>query len=518
MVHFSDKEGTPYTVDQPLQFLSQRAINRRLSQGIPVDETDFPVNPHYIQGIKDLGIELYFTSRWLNAALIQTDAGNIPAVEALNFVDSVEFVAKGPLLTQGNENLDTSGGAPINGTNTNNRKTDLQNEMIGVDDMHEAGYKGEGMLIGVMDGGFSNINHSSFFEHLFINDQIAFTYDLVRNEKDVFAHSSHGTRVLSILAAQHEDSFTGIVPNADFALFATEHGPTEYRIEEYNLVMATEMADSLGADVINVSVGYNIFFDTLIMDYTYEQMDGQTTVASRGMEVAASRGMIVVTSAGNDGDGMEWIWIGTPADADGVLSVGGVNSLGQRVPFSSVGPTSDSRIKPDIMALGSLVVVCSDVSNITVSNGTSFSSPLVAGLTAGLWQANPDLTADEIKERLRNTASISTNPGNQYGYGIPDFNRANENTVVGIEEEMLRDLEVYPNPVKNDQLIIRSGKESLKGASIHLFTSNGQEIKKITSEAFENKVILTLDSFENGVYILKIRKKGIDRSFRIMKY
>ena len=517
MVHFTDKAGSPYSIEQPSEFLSQRAIDRRTFQGIAVDETDLPVNPDYVQALIDEGAVVYFTSRWFNAALIQADEAIAAQVAALPMVDNLEFIATGMKLTPGNTNVDTSGGDPVIGTNTNNRNTDLQNELIGINDMHEMGYFGEDMLVAIMDGGFRNVNHSSFFSHLYDNGQIKMTYDLVHNELDVYSYSSHGTRVLSCMGARFEEDYTGSVPEADFMLFVTEDVDDEFRIEEYNLVLATEMADSAGVDVINASVGYN-FFDSTSMDYTYEQMDGQTAVSTIGMSMAADKGIMVVVSAGNEGNSSEWPYIVAPADAENIIAVGASDLTGDKVSFSSIGATADGRIKPDVMAMGLSTVVCNDGANITVSNGTSFSSPQVAGLVTGLWQANPEWTAAELRERLRVTASRGANPDNFNGHGIADFERANEFIVLGIEEELLSDLKIFPNPIKENQLILSSDNGLLKNTEIVMFNSMGQTIKSLYNKSKATRVTLILEDFQPGIYILRISSENRSRSFQVLKF
>jgi len=518
MVHFNDKNNSPYSIEQPLEFLSQRALDRRIQQGIVVDESDLPVNPQYLQAIRDLGVTVYFTSKWFNAALIQTDISKLDLIKALPEVANVEFVAKDTKLTLGNTNVDTSMGDPVIGTNTSNRNTDLQNQLIGIDDMHQAGYTGEGMLVAIMDGGFESVNLSTFFSHLVENNKILKTYDLVHNELDVYTDdSSHGTRVLSCMAALFEDSYSGSVPDADFMLFITEDVKSEYRIEEYNLVIAAEMADSAGVDVINASVGYN-FFDSAYMDYEYEQMDGATAVSTRGMSMAGNKGIAVVVSAGNEGNSAEWPYMVAPADAANILATGASNFTGERIGFSSQGPSSDDRIKPDIMAVGLGTVVCNGGPNISVSNGTSFAAPQIAGLVTGLWQANPEWTVKELFDKVRITASKGTDPDNFNGYGIADFVRANDFIVLGIEDELSLDLKIFPNPIKDNQLIISSESGLLRGTEIQLYNSLGQSIKMVKNKANATRVTLILDTFQSGIYVLKVSSENRSWSYRVLKF
>ena len=318
--------------------------------------------------------------------------------------------------------------------------------MLGIHSMHEADYTGEGIIIAILDSGFPGVNTLSAFEHLLSEGRIMqdVSLDFVHNTPDVFQYDDHGTEVMSVMAAQVPDAFIGGAYGATFQLFVTEEVPTEYRVEEYNWLFAAERADSAGADIIHSSLGY-YDFDDASMNYSVEQMDGQTTVVTRAAQWAADRGILVVTSAGNEGNISSWRMVSAPADGRDVLAVGGVNSNFQKTGSSSTGPTADNRIKPDLAALGAGVKVVRATGQISTSSGTSLAAPLVTSLAAGLWQRYPELSNTELIELLKETASQANQPDNLLGYGIPNYT-----AVVNFREQTPQTelFAVFPNPLK----------------------------------------------------------------------
>ena len=298
MVFFTDKTGSPYSTTQPDKFLSQRAIDRRMRQGISVVEADIPVSPGYVQGLRGTGASVFFTSRWMNGALIQCDASLISSIDVLPYVNSVELVAPNARL-QGNgrkgNTLDVNSPAST-------AQTEAQLQMIGLDDMQDAGYKGESFHIAIFDGGFQGVDTADPFQHLFDDGRVdlAASKDFVRNSASVFQFDDHGTQVFSVIAAYQEGNFTGGAYEARYQLYVTEDVSTEYRVEEYNWLFAAERADSAGVDIINSSLGY-YDFDNTSMNYPKSAMDGKTTIVTKAAQLAADRGIVVVCSAGNEG-------------------------------------------------------------------------------------------------------------------------------------------------------------------------------------------------------------------------
>jgi subtilisin family serine protease len=297
-----------------------------------------------------------------------------------------------------------------------------QIEMMNGHLLHQAGAHGEGILLGILDAGFLDADSLPAFAELRARNGIVFTRDLAYNDGDVYHDHWHGRSVLSCIAGHLPGQLLGTAPGVDVALLRTEVAETEYPWEEDNWVSGAELADSLGCDVLNSSLGYTQFDDST-MDHAYADLDGLTLRISIAAGIAARKGMIPVNSAGNSGGG-PWHYIGAPADAIDILAVGAVGEDRQQAPFSSFGPSADGRVKPDVSAMGFRTVGLGAGGELALINGTSFSSPLVAGSTACLWQLHPDATAQRIMAAVRASASQHDGPDASLGYGIPDFWRA----------------------------------------------------------------------------------------------
>jgi len=361
--------------------------------------------------------------------------------------------------------------------------------------LHENNFTGSGMQIAVIDAGFPNVDTMEAFARIRDNNQILGGYDFVDRSEEFYDDHNHGTHVLSDIAGYLENEFVGTAPDASFYLFRTEDANNETPLEETLWVEAAERADSLGVDVINTSLGYTTFDDSKY-DYTYADMDGETTFISRGAKVGASKGMLLVTSVGNSGSSA-WKYMGAPADVDEVFSIGAVDANEDIAFFSSFGPTPDGRIKPDVLAQGRNAGIINYITDSpSTSNGTSFSSPIMAGLVACFWQAFPDKTNLEIMQMIRESADRYTNPTDQYGYGIPDFSVAYD-TSLSIDDDSIETIGIYPNPASN--MIYVEGL----GAMIYSFEIYNTTGEHIVSGTIEHSTI-NVSSLASGIYFLRV--------------
>jgi len=505
MVFFRDKAKSPFNIRNPEEYLSQRAIERRLKQKIQINNQDLPVSNQYIESLRKIeGVSVFFESKWFNGVLIEADQSLIPTIEALSNVKNVEFVAPGKRLNSFSARVSLPDREVIEEvTNITNA---LQNNMLGIDEMHELGYTGSGILLAVFDAGFIGTNFSPYFSRIYDQEKILAAYDFVENGKDIYKYDDHGTSVLSTISAYYEDVYIGTAPDVDLILCVTEDYPTEYRIEEYNWVFAAEYADSIGVDIINTSLGYNKFsvpYDAE-MDYTIEDMDGNTTVITKATDIAASKGILCVVSAGNEGSN-SWGRLVAPADADTVLSVGAVDEALQHSSFSSIGPTADNRIKPEVSALGVGTKLIGWDGLLTSGKGTSYAAPLIAGLAAGVWQAFPDLNNVELIELIKQGSSQYLNPDNMLGYGVPDF-REILSDITSLEDDLPDDkFKVYPNPVKNHRLYVEV-IEKADYLNIDIIDLSGKKVFEYYTDRQIGNVRHELDlkAIPTGIYILNI--------------
>ena len=422
-ISFADKKQTSYSIDEPEAFLSLRAIERRIKQGIAVTENDFPVNQSYLNELVSAGVKIKNTSRWLNAASVICTSETAKKMAEMPFVTSVDYVGK-QHQKQLAVNEKASRQKPVKRVFSHKYGyAKAQIEMLKGISLHESGLTGRGKMIAVLDAGFKNVDSSPFFDHLRQNNQLVHSYDMVDSDNQVFETSVHGTEVLSIMAANIPGVMVGTAPDAIYVCIKTEDTRSEFRMDECSWIAGLEYADSLGVDVVNSSVGYTVFNDSK-MNYAKEDLDGKTALSSRAAELAFAKGMIIVNSAGNEGNNT-WKGLAMPADAPNVLAVGAVDAGSEKCDFSSIGWVSSTSVKPDIAALGADIAVVSGENNDVLSGkGTSYAAPLVSGLIAALWQAFPYATNKQILEAVRKTASEALHPDNETGFGIPNFSAA----------------------------------------------------------------------------------------------
>lgn len=508
MVFFTHKGDAsyPYSINNPAEYLTERAIERRTAQSIAIDSTDLPVNPIFTDSLSKLSIDVYFTSRWLNGALIQTDEANVSSVEDLGFVDSVALIANNEKLSA--DKIEVTIPEEFTEPGSINSSTELQNAMLQVDAMHAEEIHGEGMLIAFLDNGFIGVNEYKPFEHLWTGNQIVATRDFVENSGNVFRIGDHGTSVFSTVAGKYDDSFMGTAYAADFILCITEESGSEDRVEEYNWLLGAEFADSLGADIINASLGYNTF-DIPEHDYEYEDLDGETTVVSNAAKLASEKGIVVVVSAGNEGDNppSQWRYITPPADAEHILTVGSVNPDFNWTPFSSLGPAADGTIKPDVSAMGLATAIIRGSGSISNGNGTSFASPQIAGLVAGVWQSNPTWTNLEVIEAIKAASHKSQNPDTLVGHGVPFYSYAVDGKVLSTSDILDDKISVYPNPFSGEKLYLRIDEELADPIAIEIIDSRGKRILKDFISISKSKSIIefTLGDIQEGLYFLSLQ-------------
>ncbi|MDR0428901.1 MAG: S8 family serine peptidase [Tannerellaceae bacterium] len=419
-VYLKDKGNSGYSLDNPEDFLSLTALERRWREGKPVDESDLPIATAYIDSLVLQGGIPVVQSRWFSTVVVTSADSTISRrLQKLSIVDSVKWVWKGNTCTFAKQERDASPLCPKNEPlKSPYGYAEKQIDMLNGIKLHEQGYRGKGMLVAVIDAGFMNADRISAFKSL----DIAGTRNIVTPGQSVFSSDSHGTRVLSCMAANEPGFMTGTAPEASYWLIKSEDGRSEYAIEEDYWTAAVEFADSVGVKVISSSLGYFIF-DAEEMNYGQASLDGKTAFITRAAEMAAEKGILLFVSAGNEGVG-RWGKITFPSDAANILTIGAVASDKKKSIFSSVGFSADGRVKPDVVALGAGTTVVDSDGNILFANGTSFSTPVLAGLGVCLWQALPWLSNREIIELIQRVSSQYKHPDIELGYGIPDMYKA----------------------------------------------------------------------------------------------
>ena len=420
-ISLKDKAATDYSLQKPEMYLSKKSIERRKRQGLEIDSTDLPVCKKYVDAIRKKGVHVLVTGKWDNFVTVScNDSMLIAEIAGLPFVRSTERVWRG--VAKRASERDSLINKPLR-TDSLYGPAITQIKMSHADRLHEAGFKGQGMTIAVIDAGVHNVDKIEAMKNI----NILGTRDFVNPEADIYAESSHGMSVLSCMAMNQPNVMIGTAPEASYWLLRSEDEYSENLVEQDYWAAAIEFADSVGVDLVNTSLGY-YSFDDPTKNYRYRDLNGHYALMSREAAKAADKGIVVVCSAGNSGSG-SWKKITPPGDAENVITVGAVNKYGVLAPFSSVGNTADGRVKPDVVAVGLGSDVMGTDGNLRHANGTSFSSPIMCGMVACLWQACPELTAKEIIELVRRSGDRAVFPDNIYGYGIPDLWKAYQSTV-----------------------------------------------------------------------------------------
>ncbi len=517
-VYFTDKPDAQAFFDNPASALSARALERRSNQGIALDLKDVPISQAYIAAVQSPLVSVMAKSKWLNALHVRGSQTAISALSSLPYVASIEFANRSlnatanklitPIARQKKRSANRLQPARANfpyGPSAN------QIEMLNGHFLHQQEYTGTGKIIAVMDAGYPGVDVVQPFQKLREGGQILGGYNFVDRNTNIYTRGTHGTLVLSTMGGYTANQLVGTAPDASYYLFITEDVGSETPLEESNWAEAAEMADSLGVDVINTSLGY-FLYDNPAYNYTYADLDGNTSFISRASDVAFSRGMIVVNSAGNSG-ASENPYITMPGDAENVLTVGAVDSERGFVSFSSIGPTADGRIKPDVMAKGLQATVSNAEGTITVASGTSFSGPIMAGMVASLWQAIPWATNGQVMDFIKQSGDSFAAPTDERGYGIPNFQLALNSAQLSVSEVVKQEFLIYPNPVV-DKLFV-SLRDQVSEADIIFYNSLGQKvaIQKISAQ----KTNVSLDKLVAGIYFYKIVSSNGIQSGKLIK-
>lgn len=513
-VKFTDKANSPYSIDNPSEFLSQRALDRRARLGIEIDEYDIPVNPQYLQAVADCGAQLLNTSKWLNGVSVYTTSQSVvDAINALEFVEVVRSCPNYPEAQRDKEiwlanEMRKSGNPVVSRGYYGGAQTQVY--QLNVNQLHDMGYDGTGVVIAVLDGGFVGTEEHSTFDNMRAEGRLLGVKDFVFGSTSVYSQSTHGTSCLSTMAAYEPNDMIGTAPKASYYLFHTEDGDGENIVEEYNWVSGAELADSLGVDVCSTSLGY-IDFDMPQWDHYFPDYDGHTAPMSIGAEIAASRGIICMNSAGNEGEGT--CTLGIPADAEHIITVGAVDGDGYRAYFSSCGPTYDGRIKPDVMAMGQDTYVASGWGGYYNGSGTSFSCPVLAGAVACLRQAFPETSVQQICDVLRAVGNNANTPNNYNGYGIPDFKAAYDMLVSGVGEVMAENeiISVFPNPSNgNVKVTIKEGYDK---TNMTVYDNIGRVVANTSNI---NELETVLNNLDSGVYSVNVISENGSQTIKVV--
>ena len=532
-VFFTDKGNQIQSYfNNPTSVVSEKSLKRRakvLSEGNLINVRDLPVYQNYIQQTEAQGFHLKQKTKWFNGVsgwatkseLVQI--ADLPFVKQLDIVyrfrkDNEESLNENP--EEQNQNLEK----PVGTNSLNYGQSFTQLNQITVPQVHDLGYTGAGVTICLMDNGFDRWTTHQVFSSM----NVIATWDFVDGDADVengnVGIGWHGISTLSLIGGFYEGQLIGPAFGADFILTRTEDNDSETPIEEDNWIAAMEWADTIGVDLTSTSLGYLVFDDSVGFNYTWQDMDGNTCRITNGADYAVSIGIFVANSAGNNGYNASHNTLNAPADGDSVIAVGSVTSSGSRSTFSSVGPTVDGRIKPDLMAMGSYDYVACRTSNscYTHGDGTSFSCPLLAGAAALLLEADPNLTPMQLSAILKNTASQSNNPDNQYGWGIIDTYAALQSLLTNMNEnnkvpEDFYVLQNFPNPF-NPSTIIRFSVPERSHVKLVLYDLLGREIDVLYNEEMNpgtKELEFNGSRLASGIYLVRMVADNYQKTLKI---
>ncbi|NDV46145.1 hypothetical protein D0T49_03700 [Paludibacter sp. 221] len=517
-VHFTDKNNTPFSLSNPSEFLSARALERRMYFQISLDETDLPVNPEYLKQIKEQGFQIHNTSKWLNGATITcNDSARITQIEQLPFIQATKYTGK--IIEDKSQTISILSKSSLSDSEEGNNYgyASTQIEQVNGTYLHKLGYKGKNIHIGVIDAGFSNVDIISAFNLTRLQNRLLGTRDFVNPQSNIYKENAHGANVFSIIAGNIEGEYIGTAPEASYWLVRTENDKSEYPMEMDFWVSAVEYLDSLGIDVINSSLGYTTF-DNPALNLTHDDLNGKTVRMSRAAEIASKKGIVVVNSAGNDGN-KAWKKIGAPADANGIITVGAVTSEGVASTFSSFGPTSDGRIKPEVSAMGTTTAYVNS-KGVTTGNGTSYSAPVFTGIMACFLQLAKEnlsyISLPDLSEIVFKSADQYDTPTDQLGYGIPNFEKA-----VSILAENFGETPTYSDNIYvytdnlSKTLRIKFDDHSFTNAQMILHSLEGRII--LNKTLYNPEEIISTGNLPVGIYAVHIiLSNGKTRTIKVI--
>ncbi|HET9571307.1 MAG TPA: S8 family serine peptidase [Bacteroidales bacterium] len=482
--------------------LSPAALERRSKQGIALDSTDLPIFPGYLSALREKGFLIVSQSRWMNTVVVSmADSSGLNLIKTLPFVRSAKLVWMNPAIRKASAKRKlASRNKYVTDSISYYGKAETQVEMLGLDALHAAGFKGNNITIAIIDAGFLGADTISLFKNI----KLKTTRDFIYPATTVYNSHFHGTAVLSLMASQQPYSIVGTAPDATYCLLRSEDNNSEFPIEEDYWAAAAEFADSIGADIINSSLGYNEF-DFAPLSYTQSQLDGKTAFITKAATLAASKGMLVVSSAGNDGS-KPWRKISFPSDAPEVLAVGAVQNDLSRAAFSSMGPTADGRIKPDIMALGVNNTIINGSGVLTYGSGTSYSAPLIAGMAACLWNAFPMLKSSDLRTKIIESGDRYLSPDTLYGAGVPNAQKLWLTVRNLIDQNIGERFYCYPSPA-SDKLFLVSFLQTQEVVKIIIYNTFGKKVleKNMTSSSY----CVDVSNLPNSIYLVEFIVAGV---------
>ena len=497
-VFFKDKPNKAAFYTNPTTELTQKSLDRRTRLGIALNDQDAPIEPTYIQNIRNLGFTVTDYSKWMNGVAVNATETQIAQIKAQTYVQSVESFIK-------HKNGGKSEIKKVNKFEEFNKTTGKTNftygtalqqiNQINLRPLHIAGFTGAGITIAVIDTGFPTVNTGSAYARIRNNGQIKGGYDFVNKSTDIYntALNNHGSYCLGTIAGYVENTFVGSAPDADFYLYASENAAIEIPEELIYWAEAAEEADRKGVDVITTSLGYYDFDDTRY-SLKYSDMNGTTSFIARAAQIATEKGIFVLAAAGNEAEN-SWHYIITPADNEKVFSVGAVTSTGASSNFSSYGPNSAGLIKPDASAKGTGTAMGYN-NGATTGSGTSFATPLAAGGVACLLQAIPTRNLPEVRNLLRQNSSLFPSYTDPMGYGILNFGKTLTTALATKENTSPSELSIYPNPVILNFTIATTEKV----VAVEIYDALGRIVK-----TFGNAKTYNVENLEKGLYFLKIK-------------